>query len=248
MPAGWPADRDLKIEKGRTAMTGRTGRLRLALGAMLLALAISGCFTGVSLAQAGKGLNRAIEQHICEADHGVIIEQRGTATCSADATSYAIAIGTHAEAHATEGGTATATGVRSYASAGSGGTATAIGSRSYATAHIGIATATGTSSRAQAVDFDSSATATGNRSFASAVNGGTATSEGTSTHAHAGGTGSQALAVGNGSSAEATGINASAEATGGGTATAAGVNSTATATGKCEAYAEADDTDVCSGP
>lgn len=153
------------------------------MGALVLMLALSGLLAGESLARPGQGRG-----HVCEIDRGTVIQQRGTARCSADKTSYA-----------------KASGLNSRAIADTGGSAIASGPYSYASAHVGDAFAQGQYSRARAVDPDSTASATGTFSDAIAVNGGTATADGFGSYALAGGTGSIAAAVGVHSSATAAG-------------------------------------------
>jgi len=164
-------------------MHSATGWMRRVIGALVLMLALSGLLAGESLARPGSG-----QRHICEIDHGTVIQQSGLARCSTDGESYAKATGAYAEAIASSGGQATASGVYSYASA-----------------HVGQADARGNYSRALAVDFDSTATASRPFSDAVAVNGGTATADGVSSYAQAGGPGSTATASGQNSSATASG-------------------------------------------
>jgi hypothetical protein len=220
---------------------------RLIFGAALVLLGMSGLFASETMAAPGPGYGKGGEQHICEIDRGVILQQRGSARCSADSDSYAKATGRRAEARATQGGRAVAEGVASKANADSNGIAKAFGEGSSATAHLGHATASGPSSTAQAVDLDSVASAAGSGSFASAVNGGWAKADGVRSHAHAGGTGSEARAIGTDSTADALGTNSYAEATGGGTATADGPGAVAIATGDCIAYATTGGPDSCTG-
>lgn len=164
-------------------MQSDTGWMRRVVGVLAVVLAVSGLLAGESLARPGQG-----QGHVCEIDRGRVIQQRGSARCFADKTSYAKASGQNAEAIADTGGRATAYGAYSYASA-----------------HVGDAAARGNYSRARAVDPGSTATATGTFSDAVAVNGGTATADGFGSYAQAGGTGSIATADGVNSSATAAG-------------------------------------------
>lgn len=157
--------------------------MRRVMGVLVLVLALSSLMASESLARPGQGRG-----HVCEIDRGTVIQQRGSARCSADKTSYA-----------------KASGLNSRAIADSGGSAIASGPYSYASAHVGDAFAQGQYSRARAVDFYSTATAIGTFSEAVAVNGGAATADGFDSSAVAGGTGSIASAVGAHSSATAAG-------------------------------------------
>ena len=157
-------------------MTNVPVRILAALSGILLFL---GAFSTPALAAPGGG-------HYCEARDGVVIVQRGRATCSADAGSYALAIGKNANSRAD-----------------SGGTAIANGKGSTATAHIGHAEAIGKNSVARAVDWHSVAEVQGDNSQATAVNGGTAKVFGDFSEATAGGPGSEAFAEGDNSSASA---------------------------------------------
>lgn len=164
-------------------MERATGWMRRVMRVLVLVLALSGLVAGESLARPGQG-----QGHVCEIDRGTVIQQRGSASCSADGTSYAKASGLNLEAIADTGGSAIASGPYSYASA-----------------HVGDAFAQGQYSRAIPVDFYSTATAIGTGSRAVAVNGGAATADGFGSSAEAGGTGSIASAVGAHSSATAAG-------------------------------------------
>lgn len=157
--------------------------MRRVFGVMSLVIALSGLLIAESLARPGQG-----QGHVCEIDRGTVIQQRGSAKCSADKTSYAKASGPNAVAIADTGGTATATGAYSYASA-----------------HVGDAAARGNYSSARAVDPSSTASATGTFSNAVAVNGGTATADRFGSYAQVGGTGAFGTADGVNSSATAAG-------------------------------------------
>lgn len=181
-------------------------------------------------------------RHYCEASYGVILVQRGSATCYADGDSYAVASGRNAVANAYFGGKAEAIGNRSYANAGqvggggtaaahgvdsyavadSGGVATATGRGSYAAAHVGSASAYGNNSSAQAVDWYSIAVADGKNSQAYAISGGQSQATGRNSFVHAGGFGAVSTASGNWSNASAY--------------------------GSCTVYAGPHETQTCTGP
>ena len=154
-------------------MGSQRSRWRLVTLATLLALVMGSAMAGSSLAGPGRG-----RSHVCISVHGVVIEQRGDATCFSDATSEARASGKGSHAVATNDSVASASGRESEALA----------------ENESKAIASGSNSLARAVDR-SEATANGDESFAEAILDATAIATGFSSSAHAS-TGSTAIATG----------------------------------------------------
>jgi hypothetical protein len=155
-------------------MHGKREQAQRAIGVVMIALALGGLMAGVNpQLVAGAG-----EPHICRAENGVIIEQRGTATCFADSGSYATAIGPRARAVASNTSVAYAQGNGSLAEAENRSISKATGTQSSAqSVDRGAAYADGKRSVAVAI-ADSAATAIGARSHAHAANSSTATATG----------------------------------------------------------------------